>query len=289
MRRRRGSAVATGALVLAAAAVAIWGYYWLTAQPLGQGSYPLVVQLPDAGGLQRGDRVRLAGVQVGTVRSVELRHGAVLADIAVDPELTLPRDSRASLQSSGAFGGRYLALEPGKTAATLRRGDTLTALKEPTLSETFEAVGTQAAQAFARASEVLSPELGASVDRGVRSVSRSADQLSTLTLSLRATATRLRNRLDDARLDSTVTDLSRTAQTLTGASAELHAASVSLGSILNKIDRGDGSLGRAVNDPTLYEALVNAAAHADEAAVSANALVRDFQARPDRYIRVKVF
>jgi phospholipid/cholesterol/gamma-HCH transport system substrate-binding protein len=274
---------------LAAAAIAIWGYYWLTAQPLGQGSYPLVVQLPDAGGLQRGDRVRLAGVQVGTVRSVGLRRGAVLAEIAVDPELALPRDSRASLQSSGAFGGRYLSLEPGKAAATLRRGDTLTALKEPTLSETFEVVGTQAAQAFARASDLLSPELGVSVDRGVRSVSRSADQLSALTLSLRATATRLRNRLEDARLDSTVTELTRTAHTLTGASAELHAASMSLGSILNKIDRGDGSLGRAVNDPTLYEALVNAAAHADEAAVNANALVRDFQARPDRYIRLKVF
>src|SRR4051812_29400113 len=137
MRRRRGSAVATGALVLAAAVVAMWGYYWLTAQPLGQGNYPLVVQLSDAGGLQRGDRVRLAGVQVGTVRDVGLRHGAVLAEIAVDRDLTLPRDSRASLQSSGAFGGRYVSLEPGTSTATLRRGDTLAALKTPTLAETF--------------------------------------------------------------------------------------------------------------------------------------------------------
>src|SRR4051812_31925743 len=78
MRRRRGSGVATGALVLVAGVVATWGYFWLTAQPLGQGSYPLMVQLADAGGLQRGDRVRLAGVQVGTVRKVGLQDGAVL-------------------------------------------------------------------------------------------------------------------------------------------------------------------------------------------------------------------
>src|SRR6185312_7770246 len=125
MRRRKGSELATGALVLAAGVVAVWGYFWLTAQPLGRGGYHLVVQLADAGGLQRGDRVRLAGVQVGTVRQIGLRNGGVLAEITVDRELSLPRDSHASLQASGAFGGRYLALQPGKSAAMLARGDTL--------------------------------------------------------------------------------------------------------------------------------------------------------------------
>jgi hypothetical protein len=81
----------------------------------------------------------------------------------------------------------------------------------------------------------------------------------------------------------------RTARTLTGTSAELRAASASLGSILDKIDRGNGSLGRAVNDPTLYQALLAAASHVDEAAVGASALVRDLRARPGRYIRFSVF
>jgi phospholipid/cholesterol/gamma-HCH transport system substrate-binding protein len=62
-----------------------------------------------------------------------------------------------------------------------------------------------------------------------------------------------------------------------------------LGSILDKIDRGNGSLGRAVNDPTLYQALLAAASHVDEAAVGASALVRDLRARPGRYIRFSVF
>jgi phospholipid/cholesterol/gamma-HCH transport system substrate-binding protein len=62
-----------------------------------------------------------------------------------------------------------------------------------------------------------------------------------------------------------------------------------LGSILGKIDRGSGSLGRAVNDPALYQSLLNATAHVDEAAVNAGALVRDLRARPGRYIRVSLF
>jgi phospholipid/cholesterol/gamma-HCH transport system substrate-binding protein len=279
----------TGALVLVAGAVATWGYFWLTAQPLGHGSYPLVVQLSDAGGLQQGDRVRVAGVQVGSVRHVGLRNGAVLVEIAVEPDLNLPRDSRASLRSSGAFGGRYLALEPGGATVTLRRGDTLSAIKPPTLTETFATAGTQASQAFARASELLSPDHVAGLERGARSLSRAIDHLSTLTITLRETAAGLQRRVDDERLDSVATDLARTARTLTGTSAELRTASGSLESILRKIDRGSGSLGRAVNDPALYQALLTAVGHLDEAAVNAGALVRDVQTRPSRFLRLSLF
>jgi phospholipid/cholesterol/gamma-HCH transport system substrate-binding protein len=289
MRRRKGSELATGALVLVAGVVATWGYFWLTAQPLGHGGYPLVVQLADAGGLQQGDRVRLAGVEVGTVRRVGLRDGAVTAEIKVDQDLSLPRDSRASLEASGAFGGRYLALQPGKAAATLRRGDTLAARKTPTLAETFETVGTHASEAFARASDLLSPDHVAGLERGAKSLGHSVDELTALTVALRATAAGVRRRVNDERLDSTATDLARTARTLTGTSAELRAASVSLRSILGKIDQGHGSLGQVVNDPTLYQALLTAATHVDAAAVGARALVRDLHARPERYIRVSLF
>jgi phospholipid/cholesterol/gamma-HCH transport system substrate-binding protein len=282
MRRRTGSGVATGALVLIAAGVALWGYFWLTAQPLGRGGYPLVVQLADAGGLQQGDRVRLAGVQVGTVRHVGLRDGAVVAQISVDRDLSLPRDSRASLQASGAFGGRYLALLPGKAAATLSRGDTLAAQNIPTLAETFATVGTHATETFTRASELLSPEHVAGFERGI-------DELTALTAQLRATAAGVRRRVDDKRLDSTATDLALTARTLTGTSAALRAASGSLRSILDKIDQGHGSLGQAVNNPTLYQALLTAATHVDEAALGATAFVRDVHARPERYIRISLF
>jgi phospholipid/cholesterol/gamma-HCH transport system substrate-binding protein len=282
MRRRKGSGVATGALVLIAAGVAVWGYFWLTAQPLGRGGYPLVVQLADAGGLQQGDRVRLAGVQVGTVRHVSLRDGAVVAEISVDRDLSLPRDSRASLQASGVFGGRYLALLPGKAAATLTRGDTLAAQNIPTLAETFATVGTHATETFTRASELLSPEHVAGFERGI-------DELTALTVQLRATAAGVRRRVDDKRLDSTATDLALTARTLTGTSAELRAASGSLRSILDKIDQGHGSLGQAVNNPTLYQALLAAATHVDEAALGATAVVRDVHARPARYIRISLF
>jgi phospholipid/cholesterol/gamma-HCH transport system substrate-binding protein len=213
----------------------------------------------------------------------------VLAEISVDRDLSLPRDSRASLQASGAFGGRYLAIQPGKAAATLTKGDTLAARNVPTLAETFVTVGTEAGEAFARASDLLSPDHVAGLERGAKSLSHSIDELTALTVALRATATRVSRRVDDVRLDSMVTDLAHTARSLTGTSTELRAASVSLGSILDKIDRGNGSLGRAVNDPTLYQALLAAATHVDQAALGAAAFVRDVHAQPHRYIRISLF
>jgi hypothetical protein len=127
------------------------------------------------------------------------------------------------------------------------------------------------------------------LERGARSLSHSVDELTALTVALRATAAGVRRRVDDKRLDSTAADLALTARTLTGTSAELRAASASLRSILGKIDQGHGSLGQAVNDPALYRALVTAATHVDEAAVGARALVHDLRARPARYIRVSLF
>lgn len=70
---------------------------------------------------------------------------------------------------------------------------------------------------------------------------------------------------------------------------QLRVGSTSLASILAKLDHGHGTLGRALNDASLYEALLTAATHADEAATGASELVGDVRARPERYVRVSLF
>jgi hypothetical protein len=87
----------------------------------------------------------------------------------------------------------------------------------------------------------------------------------------------------------TASELARTAQSLAGTAGELRVTSRSLAAILAKVDQGHGTLGRALNDASLYEALLTAAAHADEAATGVSALARDVRVRPERYIRVSLF
>jgi phospholipid/cholesterol/gamma-HCH transport system substrate-binding protein len=296
MRRREGSEIVTGLLVLVAASLAVVGYYWLTGESFTRRGYPLVVRLRDAGGLQRGDRLRLAGVDVGRVRGVHLSSSAVLADVQVDPDLRLARDSRADLRPAGAFGGRYLELTPGRSAEALEPGDTLAAASVPSLTETFTVLGDRATEVLARASDVLAPSRVATLDQGLRSLTRTLDNAAAVSASVRSTALEIHRGLGDGRLEETTAGLATSSHNLADASAELRSAAGTLSSILTKVDRGEGSLGRAVNDPTLYNALQGATIRFDSVTRDAKVvvrdageLVRDVRAHPRRYVRVTLF
>ena len=90
------------------------------------GSYDLEVNLVDASGLSIGSEVRLAGVKVGSVTGLALEPVSYRAvvDIRIRDDLSLPADSRAAVSSS-ALGGLYLAIVPGRSAATLGEGSTI--------------------------------------------------------------------------------------------------------------------------------------------------------------------
>jgi ABC-type transporter Mla subunit MlaD len=60
--RRQKFELWIGLLVIVSAVLLTWGYFWLTGQPLGERGYTVYVVLPNAQGLERGDRVQLSGV-----------------------------------------------------------------------------------------------------------------------------------------------------------------------------------------------------------------------------------
>lgn len=78
-------------------------------------NYEITARFNNVAGITRGSDVRLAGVKVGVVQSVEAdftRAEAVLR-LAVPSLLELPDDTDARISSDGLLGGAYIALEPG--------------------------------------------------------------------------------------------------------------------------------------------------------------------------------
>jgi phospholipid/cholesterol/gamma-HCH transport system substrate-binding protein len=78
--------------------------------------------------LEKGDDVRIAGVNVGEVKSVEhYRRTEALVTFAVKDQVQLTTASRADIRYLNLVGDRYLALEEGGTsgARTLADGDTI--------------------------------------------------------------------------------------------------------------------------------------------------------------------
>jgi phospholipid/cholesterol/gamma-HCH transport system substrate-binding protein len=72
------------------------------------------------------------------------------------------------------------------------------------------------------------------------------------------------------------------ARALTSAAGRLEESLGSFSSVMSKIDNGTGTLGRLVNDQTVYEELSNTLREM-------RALAADIRERPGRYINVRVF
>ncbi|MCB0948175.1 MAG: MCE family protein [Mycobacterium sp.] len=90
--------------VLVAAAVGV--------KSLGIGETNYTAQFAQAAALTPGNIVTVAGIEVGTVRSVSLAGDHVEVAMTVSDDVKLGKDTRASIQLQTFLGGRYLALTP---------------------------------------------------------------------------------------------------------------------------------------------------------------------------------
>ncbi|MGZ5397567.1 MAG: virulence factor Mce family protein, partial [Mycobacterium sp.] len=78
-------------------------------------------------GLENGDFVRIAGVEVGRVKKVEIQPDTTaLVEFTADESVVLTEGSRAVIRYDDLIGGRYLALQEGAgSTKRLRPGDTI--------------------------------------------------------------------------------------------------------------------------------------------------------------------
>lgn len=98
-----------GLLLLAAL---VYGAFNAGDLPLiGRGT-TYAAQFSEAGGLRQGDEVRVAGVRVGEVESVELAGDRVRVEFDVDDGVRLGSRTGASIRIKTLLGRKFLSLEP---------------------------------------------------------------------------------------------------------------------------------------------------------------------------------
>jgi phospholipid/cholesterol/gamma-HCH transport system substrate-binding protein len=88
---------------------------------------PYRADFTNISGLKSGNFVRIAGVEVGKVTNLTLRHdGTVSVDFAIDKSLTLTGGTRATVRYENLIGDRYLSLEDGPgSVRRLAPGETI--------------------------------------------------------------------------------------------------------------------------------------------------------------------
>ena len=117
--------VLTGGVVLAVAA----GFLVYSAQfggfsGGGAGAATYSASFRSAEGVGVGTDVRLAGVKVGSVLSLDLDPATFRADarFSVDEEVVLPDDTAVVIASEGLLGGSFVEILPGGSAFNLEPG-----------------------------------------------------------------------------------------------------------------------------------------------------------------------
>jgi phospholipid/cholesterol/gamma-HCH transport system substrate-binding protein len=111
--------------------------------PLGRDTYHVTARFKDVTGLLLNDNVKVAGVVVGKVTSIEVDRGEAVVGFDVENDhRNIPKDSRAAIRWRNLIGQRYVYLYPGDSPQALRGGDEITETASAVdLGELFNKLG----------------------------------------------------------------------------------------------------------------------------------------------------
>lgn len=284
-----------GLFVLAGIAAVLLILFLMTDPATFRGRYQIVTVVENAGGVRNGDPVQMRGVNIGRVRGFQLTPEGVVIGLEIEGLWTIPEDSRARLVSGGLLGGRTVDVVPGSSPRRAGRGAVIPGELVLSAMESVDDLGADVQGVLERVQALLSESTVASIQGGAGEmegllrelrevVAGQRNELRSLTATLNRTAAELEETISGsapplqatlARADSAMARLTRTSEALDGAVASLR-------SVLERMDRGEGTLGRLSTDPTLYENLARASGSLAE-------LATDLRENPGRYIRLRFF
>lgn len=221
-----GAFVAAGLIVLVISIFLIGGDRLLLRK-----TEKLFVEFEQAQGLGVGSVVSLAGLPIGNVKEIGMARGrnVVVAELEIDKKFfpRITNVSAISVKTQGALGDKYIYIDPGASGGEpIQPGSTLFSDLQPDLLELLSS---------------KTSEVGGSA----------ADVISELSALLK----QLNEKNRSASLMDNLVGTSQNLNRLTN-EPELKEAIVHLRNILAKVDKGEGTLGALINDPTLHDRLI---------------------------------
>ena len=281
----------------------IYGYSFLKGSSLLERDKTLYAIYDEVEGLVPGAKVTINGLSVGKISKIDFlsKSTRIILTMKVREELSFSVNSKALLYETGLIGGMAVAIKPvfdkGRVIAS---GDTLKSDVKPGLTEL---INRQIAPLQAKISSMLSS--ADSLFLGVSNVLNNNTQLnlkntlqnlSITTQNLNEASYSLIQILDDNQNNLNKTflnfaDTSANLKTITDSISKVNIAlTVSqfnntlkgLNSIVSSIDTGNGTLGKLVNDQSLYKSLVDVSEELES-------LISDLKNHPKRYVNFSIF
>lgn len=295
----RTKEIQVGITVLVALGVTLWGVTWLKELSLSRKVRVWHVEFPQTGGLSQSDEIQVNGLRKGNVSRVDLHGDRVIVDLALSSDIVLTRDCTVSIRNVGLMGEKVIAVDLRSTGAAYAANDTIPGVYELGIPEvmanmgtTIDAVTSLAVQlndiatlmqkdgqlsATLKSFRETSEELSAAVRENRTLLRETVVNLNAASKTAKSLTTDR-----EQQIKRTMDSFERSAAGLDKLTTRLDSLRTVLQKVSDKVDRGDGSLGRLVNDPRLY----------DDAKASVNelkTLIEDIKKNPKKYINLKVF
>jgi len=292
-----------GLVVLFAIFIGYMGFRIMKDEPIFSQVNVLYTKFDTVEGLIRGSNVYLNGFKIGTVREMQylVQEDSALITLNITENIQLPKGSMAQLASPDFLGSSTIRIIKSNSSESLEWGSYLKGIQKEGLLNTFTDRGTAISDSVAVTITLLNEKLRAldflnqqsSNDIGsalsnvkqtsdylLEAVTSNSDELTDLIGSAKRSLETIEDISDSSRasIEQSIKNLELLSVEMSQLTKELSATSTTLNSVLEKMDRGEGSLGLLLNDPSLYE-------NVDSLSYNLNELIKGIKEDPKRYLK----
>ena len=301
-----------GLLIFVLTGLFLIGIMYIQDISIKKSNYSFTVIFANVQGLNEGDDVNMLGKRIGKVSRAKIIGQKIAVELSIDNSFAfkIPIDSKIEVKSEGLMGSKYVSINPGiNDKKYILAGETVEGQREYDFSEITPGIVpiTQDIGIFARRLkatlgeeekdrirntilniESLTSELDGFV-KGYRDVLSKTERegLKDIVYNLKTASETIKEKVDNdlSQILSGLKNVSDQSENLKQAIINLKSSSESLNSssnkfenILTKIDSGEGTLGKMINDPALYDNL-------NALSKDGRELVQDIKDNPTKYMK----
>jgi phospholipid/cholesterol/gamma-HCH transport system substrate-binding protein len=254
--------ITVGTLVLVGVALFMAGTMWLKGTTFHRTQRVELIRFSDVEGLKVDNEVTVSGYAVGKVKTIEFKEpGRVLVTVTLPPELPLKADASASIVSGFFSSDSKLVLDPGSPdAAALPEGSVIIGSVERGIFAKGASLADRADSVLVGVQAIANQKTADELTKTLKSLQRVLDKRLPSTaaeaektmVSLRHLTERLDSTLATIPVKNTVERADTLARNLSTMSIQLTATGARLDSLLQRINNGEGTLGKFATDTGLY-------------------------------------
>lgn len=301
-----------GIVVTCAIAALVWGINYLKGTDLFTDTQNVYAVYDNIDGLVASNRVVLNGYRVGQVKKIRFladNSGRMVATLAVNSTVFISRNSIARIISSDFFGGKAIQLELGNDPTPVKEGDTLVSELKSGIEQQLGPVKNKA-ESLITSLDSVATSLNKMLDeKGRNNLSEGMAHLNNVLKNLEHTTASFNQMMsqdgslnkaisniesvsaniknNNEKIDQAIDNFSAVSDSLASANLastinSLSKSTAELNTLLERINKGEGSLGKMFTDDSLYTNLNHALDGLDK-------LLIDMKANPKRYVHFSVF